>query len=39
LQDGQEHRFGKTGVQPKRPAATLAIVLAIAVAVFAARLA
>jgi glycerol-3-phosphate acyltransferase PlsY len=39
LQDGQEHRFGKTGVQPKRPAATLAIVLAIVVAVFAARLA
>ena len=39
LRDGDEHRFGKRGVQPKRPAATLAIVLAIVVAVFAARLA
>lgn len=32
LRDGEEHRFGKRGVQAKRTAATVAIVLAIAMA-------
>jgi glycerol-3-phosphate acyltransferase PlsY len=33
LRNGEEHRFGKRGVQAKRPAATLAISLVIALAV------
>lgn len=32
LRDGDEHRFGKRGVQAKRPAATMAIALAIVAA-------